>query len=577
DPSFVELLGRVRETALSAYAHQDVPFEHLVEALNPSRSLSHHPLFQTILAVQNAPMGRFSLPGLDVATYAVATRTAKFDLGVSMVEKFGPDGSPAGIAGAVEYATDLFDRSTVAALVRRWTLLLEAVTADPELPIGGIDLLGAEERHRLLERDNATARDVGAVPLPQAFVARVAAAPDAIALVCGEVELTYRQLDARANRFARALIAGGVGPEQVVAVSLPRSVEWVVAVLGVLKAGAAYLPVDPAYPRSRIAFMLDDACPAVVVDDAAMVVEGDWPDTDPEVALDVRHPAYVIYTSGSTGRPKGVVVSHSGVSGLVAAQVDRLAVAPGSRVLQFASPSFDASFWDLCSALLTGASLVLAPAEAPLEALTDRRFAVTHVTLPPSALAALDGAELTATTLVVAGEACPPELVERWAPGRRMINAYGPTETTVCATMSDPLSPGPGVPPIGRSVAGFRTYVLDERLRVVPPGVPGELYVAGPGLARGYLDRPGLTAGRFTACPFGPAGTRMYRTGDLVRRLGDGQLEYAGRADDQVKVRGFRVELGEVETALAEHPAVAQAAVAAQDESLVGYVVPRQD
>ncbi|MCX5389115.1 non-ribosomal peptide synthase/polyketide synthase [Streptomyces sp. NBC_00094] len=576
DPSFAELLGRVRETALSAYAHQDVPFEHLVEALNPSRSLSHHPLFQTILAVQNAPMGRFSLPGLDVATYAVATRTAKFDLGVSMVEQFGPDGSPAGIAGAVEYATDLFDRSTVAALVRRWTLLLEAVTADPELPIGGIDLLGADERHRLLERDNATARDVGAVPLPQAFAARVAAAPDAIALVCGEDELTYRQLDARANRFAHALIARGVGPEQVVAVSLPRSLESVVAVLGVLKAGAAYLPVDPAYPPSRIAFMLDDARPAVLVDDPAMVVEGDWPDTDPEITLDIRHPAYVIYTSGSTGRPKGVVVGHGGVASLVAGQIERFAIEPGSRVLQFASPSFDASVSEIFTALLGGATLMLPPAADPVAALTDPGLGATHVTVPPSVLAAVPDGTVTVSTLVVAGEACPPELVERWAPGRRMINAYGPTETTVCATMSDPLSPGSGVPPIGRPIANARVYVLDDRLRPVPPGVTGELYVAGAGLARGYLHRPGLTAGRFVACPFGP-GERMYRTGDLVRRLGDGQLEYVGRADDQVKVRGFRVELGEVEAALAEHPAVAQAAVAAQDESLVGYVVPRQD
>ncbi|MEU1352294.1 amino acid adenylation domain-containing protein, partial [Streptomyces sp. NPDC005795] len=299
------------------------------------------------------------------------------------------------------------------------------------------------------------------------------------------------------------------------------------------------------------------------------------PETGPEVAVDIRHPAYVIYTSGSTGRPKGVVVSHAGVAGLVATQVDRLGVKPGSRVLQFASPSFDASFWDLCSALLTGAALVLAPAETPLDALTDPSLAVTHVTLPPSALAALDTAALTATTLVVAGEACPPELVERWVPGRRMINAYGPTETTVCATMSDPLSPGSGVPPIGRAVAGFRVYVLDERLRLVPPGVEGELYVAGPGLARGYLNRPGLTAGRFTACPFGPAGARMYRTGDLVRRRTDGALEYVGRADQQVKVRGFRVEPGEIEAALAEHPAVAQAAVVARDDRLIGYVTTR--
>ncbi|WP_405702337.1 non-ribosomal peptide synthase/polyketide synthase [Streptomyces sp. NBC_01383] len=576
DPSFAELLGRVRETALSAYAHQDVPFEHLVEALNPSRSLSHHPLFQTILAVQNAPMGRFSLPGLDVTTYAVATGTAKFDLGVSMAEQFGPDGSPAGIAGAVEYATDLFDRSTVAALVRRWTLLLEAVTADPELPIGEIDLLGADERHLLLERDNATARDVDTVPLPQAFAARVAAAPDAVALVSGDVELTYGQLNAGANRFAHALIAQGVGPEQVVAVSLPRSVESVVAVLGVLKAGAAYLPVDPAYPQSRIGYMLDDAHPAVVIDNPAMVTEGTWPDTEPDIALDIRHPAYVIYTSGSTGRPKGVVVGHGGVASLVAGQIERFAIEPGSRVLQFASPSFDASVSEIFTALLGGATLVLPPAADPVAALTDPGLGATHVTVPPSVLAAVPDGTVTVSTLVVAGEACPPELVQRWAPGRRMINAYGPTETTVCATMSDPLTPGSGVPPIGRPIANARVYVLDDRLRPVPPGVTGELYVAGAGLARGYLHRPGLTAGRFVACPFG-LGERMYRTGDLVRRLADGQLEYAGRADDQLKVRGFRIEPGEVEAVLTEHPAVAQAAVAAQDDSLVGYIVPRQD
>ncbi|MER8106009.1 amino acid adenylation domain-containing protein, partial [Kitasatospora sp. NPDC094016] len=517
DPSFLELLGRVRETALEAYAHQDVPFEHLVEVLNPSRSLSHHPLFQTILAVQNAPMGRFSLPGLEVGTYAVATGTAKFDLGVSLVEQFGPDGSPDGIVGVVEYATDLFDRSTVEALVRRWTLLLEAVTADPGRSIGGVDLLDSDERHRLLERGNATDREVGAVPVPQAFAAQVAATPDAVALVCGDAELTYRELNSRANRFAHALIARGVGPEQVVAVALPRSVESVVAVLGVLKAGAAYLPVDPAYPAARIAYMLEDACPALVVDDSAMVVEGDWPDTDPGVVLDVRHPAYVIYTSGSTGRPKGVVVAHGGVASLVAAQIERFAIDPGSRVLQFASPSFDASVSEIFTALLCGAALVLPPAAEPVAALTDPGLAVTHATVPPSVLAALPEGAVTVSTLVVAGEACPPELVARWAPGRRMVNAYGPTETTVCATMSDPLSPGSGVPPIGRPIANARVYVLDERLRPVPPGVPGELYVAGAGLARGYLNRSGLTAGRFVACPFEAGGSRMYRTGDVVR------------------------------------------------------------
>ncbi|WP_413754280.1 non-ribosomal peptide synthase/polyketide synthase [Streptomyces sp. R-74717] len=577
DPTFAELLGRVRETALSAFAHQDVPFEHLVEVLNPSRSLSHHPLFQTILAVQNAPMGRFSLPGLDVTTYAVATGTAKFDLGVNLAEQFGPDGRPAGIVGAVEYATDLFDRDTVATLARRWTLLLESVTVDPEQPIGLIDLLDADERHRLLERGNATAREVGAVSVPEAFAAQVEATPDAIALVRGETELTYGQLNARANRFAHALIARGVGPEQIVAVALPRSLESVVAVLGVLKAGAAYLPVDPSYPQSRIAFMLDDARPTVVIDNPAMVADGDWPDTDPKITLDVRHPAYVIYTSGSTGRPKGVVVGHAGVASLVTAQIERFAIEPDSRVLQFASPSFDASVSEVFTALLRGAALVLPPAADPVAALTDPDLAVTHVTVPPSLLATVEQDALTVSTLVVAGEACPSELVERWAPGRRMINAYGPTETTVCATMSDPLSPGSGVPPIGRPISNARVYVLDERMRPVPPGVPGELYVAGAGLARGYLNQPALTAGRFVACPFGTDGERMYRTGDLVRRRADGDLEYVGRADQQVKVRGFRIELGEIEAALAEHPAVAQAAAVAQDDRLVGYVVPRQE
>ncbi|MFB7613702.1 non-ribosomal peptide synthase/polyketide synthase, partial [Kitasatospora sp. NPDC056181] len=578
DPGFAELLGRVRETALAAYAHQDVPFEHLVEVLNPSRSLAHHPLFQTILALQNAPMGELGLPGLRASTFAVPTGTAKFDLGFNLSERFAPDGGPAGIVGAVEYATDLFDRSTVAALARRWMLLLEAVAADPEQPIGGIDLLDADERRRLLECGNETAREVAAVPVPEAFAAQVAATPDATALVCGRVELTYRQLNARANRFAHALIARGVGPEQVVAVALPRSVESVVAVLGVLKAGAAYLPVDPAYPQARIAFMLEDARPVVVVDDPATVAgAAAWPETDPAVAIDVRHPAYVIYTSGSTGRPKGVVVGHGGVASLVAGQIERFAIEPGSRVLQFASPSFDASVSEIYTALLRGAALVLPPAADPVAALADPDLRITHVTVPPSVLAALPEHAVTASTLVVAGEACPPELVARWAPGRRMVNAYGPTETTVCATMSDPLVPGPGVPPIGRPIANARVYVLDERLRPVPPGVPGELYVAGAGLARGYLNRPGLTAGRFVACPFGPAGARMYRTGDLVRRLADGQLEFVGRADEQVKVRGFRVEPGEVEAALAEHPAVARAAVVAKDDRLIGYVVPRRD
>ncbi|MFB7455143.1 non-ribosomal peptide synthase/polyketide synthase [Streptomyces sp. NPDC056188] len=574
NPTFTELLGRVRESALEAFAHQDVPFEHLVEVVNPARSLSHHPLFQTMLGVQNAPMGDFTLPGLTVSGVPVPTSTSRVDLTLSLAERRGPDGAPGGLDALLEYATDLFDRATVETLFARWARLLEAVVADPDRPIGAIDVLAPEERQRILVDDNNTAVPVSGNPLPATFEAQVRATPDAVALTAGETTLTYGELNARANRFAHELIGRGVGPEQVVALVLPRSVELVVATLGVMKAGAAYLPVDPEYPRSRVDFMLEDAQPALVVDDATLIAGASgFPDTDPVVALDPRHPAYVIYTSGSTGRPKGVVVSHAGVTSLVAAQVERLGLDVESRVLQVSSPSFDASFWDLCGALLTGAALVLAPSEEPLKALADRDLGVTHVTLPPSALSAFGAADLTPSTLVVAGEACSPELVARWAPGRRMINAYGPTETTVCATMSQPLTPCDQAPSIGRPIANTRVYVLDEHLRPVPPGVPGELYVAGAGLARGYLNRPALTAERFLADPYGPAGNRMYRTGDLVRRRTDGNLEYITRADQQVKVRGFRIEPGEIEAVLTTHPDVAQAAVIARQDRLVAYAV----
>ncbi|MGK4578986.1 non-ribosomal peptide synthase/polyketide synthase [Kitasatospora sp. HPMI-4] len=585
DPGFVELLGRVREVSLGAYAHQDLPFEHLVEVLNPARSLSHHPLFQVMLALQNAPLGDFDLPGLRVVNMSAPTGTAKFDLGFSLSERHGPDGAAAGIVGVAEYATDLFDPETVETLVARWIRLLTSAVADPERPLSRLDILSAEERRHLLAGCDDTPVTAQDRTVPTLFEARVAEVPDAVAVVSGERSLTYRELNASANRFAHALIERGVGPERVVALKLPRSVEFVVAVLGVLKAGAAYLPVDPDYPPSRVEFMLADARPVLVLDDAATVLSADgYPETDPMVAARPDHAAYVIYTSGSTGRPKGVVVSHAGIANLAAAQSERFGIDGSSRILQFASPSFDASVSELCTALLSGATLVLPSSGSPVEALTVRRLGVSHATVPPSVLAALaeDGLP-EGMTLVVAGEACPPELVARWAPGRRMINAYGPTEVTVCATMSDPLVPSGQVPPIGRPIANTRAYVLDSALQPVPPGVPGELYVAGVGLARGYLNRPGLTAERFVADPYGPAGSRMYRTGDVVRRRADGELEFVGRADQQVKVRGFRIELGEIEAVLATHPAVAQSAVIARqdraeaDRTLVAYVVAGGD
>ncbi|RKT55883.1 non-ribosomal peptide synthase protein (TIGR01720 family)/amino acid adenylation domain-containing protein [Saccharothrix australiensis] len=412
--------------------------------------------------------------------------------------------------------------------------------------------------------------------LPRMVDAQVDRTPDAPAIVSADGVVPYRELAARANRLAHRLIARGARAERVVAIALPRSVDNVVARLAVLKTGAAYLPVDPAYPAERIAFMLADADPLLVLDGPLDDAAGpDAPDTDPGVPIHPDSPAYVIYTSGSTGRPKGVVVTHRGLPAFSDAEVAHFDVRPGDRVLQFSSPSFDASVLELCMALPVGAALVVPP-EGPLlgDQLADvlRDFGVTHALIPPVALATVPHRPLPAfRTLVVGGDACPPDLVERWSPGRRMVNAYGPTESTVVTSWSGPLTPG-GPPPIGRPVPGTGVRVLDEELAEC---AEGELYVTGVGLARGYLGRPGLTATRFVADPFGPPGARMYRTGDVVRVRADGELEFVGRADHQVKIRGFRVEPGEVEALLREHPAVRQAVVVARGEPkrLVAYVV----
>ena len=401
----------------------------------------------------------------------------------------------------------------------------------------------------------------------------------------------------RSSRVAHHLRALGVGPEVVVGLCLERSPAMVVGLLGILKAGGAYLPLDPDYPAERLAFMLEDAGARVLVTqsglldslprgrahivrldaDAAAIAAA--PATAPALALDPHHPAYVIYTSGSTGTPKAVVVSHGGIPNLAAVQIDRFAITSQARVLQFAPLSFDAALWEMSAALAGGAALVLmAPGQRSGDALARliRAQDVTHATLPPALLADLP-ADLPLQTLVVAGEACAAEVVARWSPGRRMINAYGPTEATVCASMSDALA-GAVRAPIGRPIWNTRVYVLDGGLMPVPAGVAGELYIAGAGLARGYLGRAGLTAERFVADPFGPCGSRMYRTGDLARWRGDGVLEFLGRADAQVKLRGFRIEPGEIEAALVRHPGVAQAAVIAREDEgsarrLVGYVV----
>ncbi|HEU5108627.1 MAG TPA: amino acid adenylation domain-containing protein, partial [Micromonosporaceae bacterium] len=422
--------------------------------------------------------------------------------------------------------------------------------------------------------------DVPVRTFPRMFAGAVARFGPEPAVLADDRMLTYADLDAEANRLAHWLIERGAGPERIVALLLPRSVAIVVAQLAVMKAGAAYLPIDPDYPADRIDFMIADAAPLLCLTAGDPPDVRGYPATDPGVAISADNAAYVIYTSGSTGRPKGVVVSHRGLANFSAAEIDRFDVRPGDRVLQFSSPSFDASVLELCMSLPAGAGLVVPPpgplVGEHLAEVIDTR-GVTHALIPPVAMATVPDVPLAGfRTLIVGGEASTAELVATWAPGRRMINAYGPTENTVVSTWSTPLRPG-GTPAIGAPLPNITAHVLDDDLAVVPDGTPGELYVGGIGLARGYLARPGLTAQRFPANPYGPPGSRMYRTGDVVRRRPDGDLEFVGRADHQVKIRGFRIEPGEIEAVLRRHPQVRDAVVVARTEGahkrLVGYVV----
>ncbi|MFE9681823.1 non-ribosomal peptide synthase/polyketide synthase [Streptomyces sp. NPDC006285] len=594
DRPFPEFLDDVRRTVLDAFAHQEVPFEQVVDEVRPVRDTSRTPLFQVMVVLQNTPSADLDLPGLEVTAVETELQHAAFDLTLEFAET-----DSGALHGVLTYNTDLFDAPTAGRMADQLATLLTAVADDPHRPLGALPLASDEELKTLLDQGQGAAAPVPAATLPELFERQAAGTPDAVALLDGDRRLSYADVDRAANRLAHRLIARGVGPEEIVALVLPRTAETVVAQLAVAKAGGAFLPVDPAYPERRREFMARDAGARVVLADPAQiwVAEEDGPDSAPTdadrtIALTPDHPAYVIYTSGSTGTPKGVTVTHRGLAGFAAAAAERYAAGPGDRVLQFASPSFDASVLELCVSLLSGAALVTGE-EGPLigerlaDVLAGRR--ISHTLIPPAALATVPPQTSDALphlrTLIVGAEACPADLVERWAPGRRMINSYGPTEATVVATWTDPLSPAGGAPPIGRPAGATRVYVLDAALRPVPPGVTGELYVAGPGLARGYLHRPGLTARRFVADPFGAPGERMYRTGDLVRWGADGDLRFVGRADDQIKLRGFRIEPGETESALRRSPHVRDAVVVVRTDGpdgqpsdgpgrLVAYVVP---
>ncbi|OBK81100.1 non-ribosomal peptide synthetase [Mycobacterium sp. 1164985.4] len=599
DPTVAEVLEQVRARSLAAFEHQDVPFEVLVERLNPTRSLNHHPLVQVSLAWQNNAGGELRLGDVAVTPMPADTHTARMDLTFSLGEQFTEAGEPGGIGGHVEFRTDVFDPATIEALVERLQRILVVMTADPARRLSSIDLLDEDEHIRLQRwgnREALTAPAPHAVSIPARFGAQVSRTPDSVALTCQGRSWTYRQLDEAANRWAHFLTARGVGPGQRVALLLNRSAEAVVAMVGVLKTGAAYVPIDPAHPDARIAFVLADASPIAVLTTAGLAhrlaghelliidIADPAVNGQPDTPLPVPSPddvAYLIYTSGTTGVPKGVATTHHNVIQLL----ERLgAYLPVAGVwTQCHSYGFDTSVWETWGPLLHGGRTVVVPDSVTRSSEDLHALLVTEqvsvLTQTPSAAGVLSPHGLDGMALVVAGEACPPELVDRWAPGRVMINAFGPTETTMVVMLSAPLTAGTGAPPIGAPVPGAALFVLDDWLRPVPPGVVGELYVAGAGLACGYLGRAALSATRFVACPFaGEAhAARMYRTGDLVSWGPDGQLRYWGRADEQVKVRGYRIELGEVQAALAGCEGVDQAVVIARedrpgDKRLVGYV-----
>ena len=610
DPTFRALLGRVREVALGAWEHQDVPFEKLVKELQPERSLRHAALFQVELGVQSAEPADVALAGLRTARVGVALDTAQVDLALHLSARGG------GLHGEMAYSTDLFDRATVQRMAGHLERVLEQVAHDADLPLSRMSLLSDAERRQVVEGWNRTdAAYPAEATLHGLFEAQAARTPDAVALVFEGGALPYAALNARANRLAHFLRRRGVGPETRVGICLERGPELVVALLAVLKAGGAYVPLDPGLPADRLAYMVDDAAvPVLLTRGAPRGLPPERPGTA-VVCLDARRAeidagpadnpaggaapsalAYVIYTSGSTGRPKGVMNAHGGVVNRLCWMQAEYGIGADDAVLLKTPFSFDVSVWELFWPLLAGARLVVARPDGHrdpeyLRAVIERE-GVTTVHFVPSMLepfveTARPGRCAGLRRVICSGEALSPALVERFharfpAPAT-LHNLYGPTEAAVDVTYwACPRGPLEGVP-IGRPVWNTRLYVLDSALHPTPVGIPGELYIGGVQVARGYLGRPALTAERFVADPFSPApGARLYRTGDRVRRRADGVMEYLGRLDDQVKIRGFRIEPGEIEAALREHGDVRQCAVVPREDApgekrLVAYVVGGAD
>jgi amino acid adenylation domain-containing protein len=589
NPTFRELVRRVRAVALEAYAHQDMPFEQLVEQMQPERTMSRNPLFQVMFQMENTPREELPLPGLVLSPVEVERVTTQFDLSFDVME------NDEGLVVIAEYSTDLFNEATISSMLRRWRILLEGIIAHPETRLDELPLLTDAEREQLTSGWTETHKEFPADrSVQELFEEQVAARPGALAVFSDKEQLTYAELNQRANRLAHLLAARGIGPESLVGICLEPSAEMIVALLGILKTSAAYLPLDPSLPRERQQFMIEDAKPAVIVTPEGLSAT-DYTEqshgSDPR--FDPRHLCYVIYTSGSTGRPKGVAISQQSLVNHSLAVSAAYGLTADDRVLQFASISFDVAAEEIFSALLSGASIFL-PSEKVIDSVGLLRLIEAEklsVLNLPAPLWHSWVRELAATgrsvpqglrLLIVGSEKVSLEAFEAWrqfAPGARLINAYGTSETTITSTLYEPEANVAGASlPIGRPIANTRVYILDHHLQPVPTGLPGELYIGGTGVARGYYVRPGLTAERFIPDPFSlDAGARMYRTGDRARFLSTGDLEFLGRSDQQLKVRGYRIEPGEIESALKRHPAVEEALVLARqdatgDKQLVAYV-----
>ena len=609
NPTFRGLLARVREVALEAYGHQDLPFEKLVEELQPERNLTHSPLFQVAFAYQNTPDHALEIPGVLVTPVEKIVETTKFDLHLSV------NNADERIGATLYYATDLYDDVTIARLLSHFRVLLEGIVADPDRRVSELPILTEAEEHQLLVEWNDTKRDYPKdICIHQLFEEQVEKSPDAVAVVFENQQLTYRGLNARANRLAHYLQKQGVGAESLVGICVERSLEMVVGILGILKAGGTYVPLDPSYPKERLRFMLEDAQVAVLltqqqlandlIEDSysrssildrpikVVCLDADWKviaeegEQNPVTGITPEHLAYVIYTSGSTGTPKGVAIEHRNTVALLSWAKEVFTDSELSAVLASTSICFDLSAFELFVPLSCGGRVVLVENALQLYE-TANANQVTLINTVPSVMTTLIRAgRLPDSVRVVnlAGEPLRPELVQelyQTATVEKVYDLYGPTETTTYSTFTLRVTDRPAT--IGRPICNTQVYILDSNLQPVPIGVPGEIHIGGGGVARGYLGRSELTKEKFISNPFSDdSNSRIYRTGDLARYLPDGQIQFHGRADNQVKIHGFRIELGEIESVLGQHPAVRQAVVNARenvpgDKRLVAYVVSRKE